>query len=186
VRAAEQLNGTQVGEKKILVNFQWDSAFKKARPKAEELDEDGEPVKKEVVPPQFNPSRQLFVGNLVPSVTEETLWSLFHRFGEVESIKAFSSRGYAFVVFSNERVATWVKGRMNLYPPILGGRPLVVNFGKRVPERSHQTMVAYDSMMSLLLPDPNLPAEGNFSQDQEGQGEATKAEKETPTEIQET
>lgn len=161
VRAAEQLNGAQVGEKKILVNFQWDNAFKKPREKGEEeeIGPDGEPIKKVAnPPPQFSPSRQLFVGNLVPSVTEETLWSLFHRFGEIESIKAFSSRGYAFVVFSNERVSTWVKEQMNLYPPILGGRPLVVNFGKRVQERPRNAdLVGYDSMMSLLLPDPNMP-----------------------------
>lgn len=52
-----------------------------------------------------SPSRQLFIGNLVGSVTEEALVALFSRFGEVETIKSFSNRGYAFVVYASLRVA---------------------------------------------------------------------------------
>jgi RNA recognition motif-containing protein len=77
-----------------------------------------------------SPSRQLFVGNLIGSVSEEALVALFSRFGEVETIKSFTNRGYAFVVYASIRVAMYVREQMNLYPPFLGGRPLVVNFGR--------------------------------------------------------
>jgi RNA recognition motif-containing protein len=50
------------------------------------------------------PSRQLFIGNILSSVTEEMLVQLFSRFGELETIKSFTNRGYAFVVYKDVRV----------------------------------------------------------------------------------
>lgn len=76
------------------------------------------------------PSRQVFVGNLIASVTEEELLALFSPFGELEIIKNFSHLGYAFCVFKKLDCAIRAKEEFTINPPVLAKRRIVVNFGK--------------------------------------------------------
>merc|ERR1711966_278210 len=89
------------------------------------------------------PSRQLFVGNIEASVSEETIKRLFERFGTVAEIRSYIPRGYAFVTYERTKVAVWVREQMSLYPPILGNRPLAVNFGRQ-PQGKNVNRAGYE------------------------------------------
>jgi RNA recognition motif-containing protein len=78
------------------------------------------------------PSKQLFVGNLPPICTADTLHSVMSIFGKIEHVSYFPTKGYGFVAYENLRVACFVKEQMGKYPPILDGNPLNVGFGKSI------------------------------------------------------
>lgn len=103
------------------------------------------------------PSRQLFVGGIMPSITESALWRLFSLFGEVEQIKSFINRGYAFIVYKNIQISIWVREQMNLFPPLLGGRSLVVNFGRPTESETREAMAGED--FRIFNSDPDLGRE---------------------------
>lgn len=88
-------------------------------------------------------SRQLFVGNIEPSVSEDTIRTLFERFGQVASIRSYIPRGYCFVTYERTKVAVWVREQMTLYPPVLGNRPLAVNFGRQ-PQGNNKGRQGYE------------------------------------------
>lgn len=103
------------------------------------------------------PSRQLFVGNLPPYIHEEYLFALFSRFGEVERVRAFPERGYGFVVYRLIGDATFARDQLIKYPPLIGDRALVINFGKSSREnarRHSSASVGSHSTMSDSLPSP--------------------------------
>jgi RNA recognition motif-containing protein len=141
VKAAEMLNGFQMdgSEKKLMINFQWENTKKVLR-KPAMSDSPGAFGEKNI---SFRPSRQLFIGNIVPTATEAVVRGIFARFGELEVLKVFADRGYAFVVYTSLRVATWVRETMQKFPPVLGGRPLIVDFGKLVPEKPISVRKSY-------------------------------------------
>ena len=148
VRAAEALNDKEIEGQRIVVNFQWNEYIRRTAKKGTDL-KAKEMMQREVRKKFQEPSRQLFVGNLVPSVTESTLWTLFMKFGEVESIRAFINRGYAFVIYKELNSAIWVRNQMSAYPPTLGNRRLVVNFGRQ-PSTQHMTMQQINHNNSAL------------------------------------
>eukprot|EP00457_Paulinella_chromatophora_P006594 gb/GEZN01006613.1/.p1 GENE.gb/GEZN01006613.1/~~gb/GEZN01006613.1/.p1 ORF type:complete len:522 (-),score=31.45 gb/GEZN01006613.1/:73-1557(-) len=137
MRASEALNGSKVGGQNIVINFQWENSYKVKRPSksrqgsSNNLAADARGTVTTQSQQGFDtPSRQLFVGSIVPSVTDGTLWNLFSRFGEVEQIKGYANRGYAFIIFKSLQVSIWVREQMKLYPPTIKGRALVVNYGR--------------------------------------------------------
>ncbi len=75
--------------------------------------------------------KNIYVGNLALSVSEETLRSLFEEKGQVSRVKIIQdkftgqSRGFGFVEMSNDDEALNAINSLNGY--VLEGRPLKVN-----------------------------------------------------------
>ena len=84
--------------------------------------------------------KNIFVGNLPFSCTEETVRGLFERYGQVNSARIMTdretgrSRGFAFVEMENEGEADQAINALNGYQ--LDGRGLNVNEARPKPERS--------------------------------------------------
>ena len=84
--------------------------------------------------------KNIFVGNLDFHATEESLRSLFERYGTVNSARIMTdretgrSRGFAFVEMANESEADQAIAALNGYT--LDGRALNVNEARPKPERS--------------------------------------------------
>ena len=84
--------------------------------------------------------KNIFVGNLDFHATEESLRSLFERYGAVNSARIMTdrdtgrSRGFAFVEMANEGEADQAIAALNGYT--LDGRALNVNEARPKPERS--------------------------------------------------
>lgn len=84
--------------------------------------------------------KNIFVGNLDFHATEESLRSLFERYGTVNSARIMTdrdtgrSRGFAFVEMANEGEADQAIAALNGYT--LDGRALNVNEARPKPERS--------------------------------------------------
>jgi RNA recognition motif-containing protein len=89
---------------------------------------------------QEDPVKNIFVGNLDFHATEESLRSLFERYGAVNSARIMTdretgrSRGFAFVEMANESEADQAIAALNGYT--LDGRALNVNEARPKPERS--------------------------------------------------
>ena len=83
--------------------------------------------------------KNIFVGNLDFHATEESLRSLFERYGVVNSARIMTdretgrSRGFAFVEMANEAEADQAINALNGYT--LDGRALNVNEARPKPER---------------------------------------------------
>jgi RNA recognition motif-containing protein len=84
--------------------------------------------------------KNIFVGNLDFHATEESLRSLFERYGVVNSARIMTdretgrSRGFAFVEMANESEADQAINALNGYT--MDGRTLNVNEARPKPERS--------------------------------------------------
>jgi len=84
--------------------------------------------------------KNIFVGNLAFSCTEEAVRGLFERYGQVNSARIMTdretgrSRGFAFVEMENEGEADQAISALNGYT--LDGRALNVNEARPKPERS--------------------------------------------------
>ena len=84
--------------------------------------------------------KNIFVGNLDFHATEESLRSLFERYGAVNSARIMTdretgrSRGFAFVEMANEAEADQAINALNGYT--MDGRALNVNEARPKPERS--------------------------------------------------
>ncbi len=83
--------------------------------------------------------KNIFVGNLDFGSTEETLRSLFERYGVVNSARIMTdrdtgrSRGFAFVEMENETEADQAISALNGYK--MDGRALNVNEARPTPDR---------------------------------------------------
>jgi cold-inducible RNA-binding protein len=84
--------------------------------------------------------KNIFVGNLDFNASEESVRSLFERYGQVNSARIMTdretgrSRGFAFVEMENESEADQAISALNGYN--LDGRALNVNEARPKPERS--------------------------------------------------
>lgn len=84
--------------------------------------------------------KNIFVGNLPFSSTEDSLRSLFEQFGELQQVKIMTdratgrSRGFGFVEMSNDDDAQ--KAIVALNGKDFEGRKLTVNEARPKPERS--------------------------------------------------
>ena len=82
--------------------------------------------------------KNIFVGNLDFNASEESVRSLFERYGQVNSARIMTdretgrSRGFAFVEMQNEEDAQKAISQFNGQD--LGGRALVVNEARPKPE----------------------------------------------------
>ncbi|EGC32172.1 hypothetical protein DICPUDRAFT_38760, partial [Dictyostelium purpureum] len=74
------------------------------------------------------PTKNLWLGNIGPSVTSETLKQLFDQFGNVDNIRILVGRGCAFVNFFT--VESAIAARNNLTGTMVCGMPLKINFRK--------------------------------------------------------
>jgi cold-inducible RNA-binding protein len=83
--------------------------------------------------------KNIFVGNLNFNATEESVRSLFERYGAVNSARIMTdrdtgrSRGFAFVEMENENEADQAISALNGYT--LDGRALNVNEARPKPDR---------------------------------------------------
>jgi RNA recognition motif-containing protein len=83
--------------------------------------------------------KNIFVGNLSFSATEESVRNLFERYGAVNSARIMTdrdtgrSRGFAFVEMENEQEADNAINALNGYQ--MDGRALNVNEARPKPER---------------------------------------------------
>jgi RNA recognition motif-containing protein len=84
--------------------------------------------------------KNIFVGNLKFSATEDAVRTLFERYGAVSSARIMTdrdtgrSRGFAFVEMENENEAEQAISALNGY--MMDGRALNVNEARPKPERS--------------------------------------------------
>ena len=84
--------------------------------------------------------KNIFVGNLKFSATEDSVRSLFERYGTVSSARIMTdretgrSRGFAFVEMENENEADQAISALNGF--MMDGRALNVNEARPKPERS--------------------------------------------------
>ena len=82
--------------------------------------------------------KNLFVGNLPFSATEDELRDLFSAFGEIQQVRIMTdrdtgrSRGFAFVEIADDEAAA--KAISDLNGKELGGRALTVNEARPKPE----------------------------------------------------
>lgn len=82
--------------------------------------------------------KNLFVGNLPFSATEDELRDLFSAFGEIQQVRIMTdrdtgrSRGFAFVEIADDEAAA--KAISGLNGKELGGRALTVNEARPKPE----------------------------------------------------
>jgi cold-inducible RNA-binding protein len=83
--------------------------------------------------------KNLFVGNLPFTATEDELRDLFSAFGEVQQVRIMTdrdtgkSRGFAFVEIADDDAAA--KAISDLNGKELGGRALTINEARPKPER---------------------------------------------------
>ena len=83
--------------------------------------------------------KNLFVGNLPFTATEDELRDLFSAFGEVQQVRIMTdrdtgkSRGFAFVEMTDDAAAA--KAVTDLNGKELGGRALTINEARPKPER---------------------------------------------------
>jgi cold-inducible RNA-binding protein len=84
--------------------------------------------------------KNIFVGNLNFNATEESVRSLFERYGAVNSARIMTdrdtgrSRGFAFVEMENDNEAEQAISALNGF--MMDGRALNVNEARPKPERS--------------------------------------------------
>ena len=84
--------------------------------------------------------KNIFVGNLKFTATEESVRGLFERYGSVSSARIMTdrdtgrSRGFAFVEMENENEADQAISALNGF--MMDGRALNVNEARPKPERS--------------------------------------------------
>jgi len=74
--------------------------------------------------------REVWVGNLTPTVTETILYNYFFIYGEIERIDAFSFKGFAFVRFKQAAAAARAVERAN--GVLIEGRPTKVTFSDKM------------------------------------------------------
>lgn len=114
-RVVEELNGMQLDNRPLAVNFQDEARTRQDRDEA---------------PPE--PNRKLFIRNIGPTVAEQTLVELFGQAGTIESFKiptdryTGEQRTYGFAEMSTVEEAQLVVERFNEY--MLGGEALQINF----------------------------------------------------------
>jgi cold-inducible RNA-binding protein len=83
--------------------------------------------------------KNLFVGNLPFTATEDELRDLFSAFGEVQQVRIMTdrdtgkSRGFAFVEIADDEAAA--KAISDLNGKEFGGRALTINEARPKPER---------------------------------------------------
>ena len=83
--------------------------------------------------------KNLFVGNLPFTATEDELRGLFSAFGEVQQVRIMTdrdtgrSRGFAFVEIADDEAAA--KAIADLNGKDFGGRQLTINEARPKPER---------------------------------------------------
>lgn len=76
------------------------------------------------------PSQHLWVGNVSTSVTKTMLAEQFSRFGDVELVKLFSLKNYAFVTLKTVEDAVYAK--KGLHGTVFGGLAIRIEFAKGV------------------------------------------------------
>lgn len=83
-----------------------------------------------MAPPGEIPSNNLWVGNIAPDVTDADLTSLFQKYGQLDSVTAYSSRGFGFLYFKNINDSKEAKDA--LQGSLFHGNPLRIEFAKPV------------------------------------------------------
>eukprot|EP00803_Ostreobium_quekettii_P008476 evm.model.scf_30EXC.8 EVM.evm.TU.scf_30EXC.8 scf_30EXC:116874-133578(-) len=102
----------------------------------EEFDFDGEepfyPEDEEGNIPEGRPSRHLWLGNVCLRPSKTVLFSLYSRYGPVESVRTFPGKTFAFVNFQQTQHAARAKEALDgeVVTAISGSKPLVVRFQK--------------------------------------------------------
>lgn len=74
------------------------------------------------------PSNNLWVGNLPADVLESDLVALFRKYGELDSLSAYSFRSYAFVYY--KRVEDAIAAKKALQGSMLGGNQIKIEFAR--------------------------------------------------------
>lgn len=83
-----------------------------------------------MAPPGEIPSNNLWVGNIAPDVTDADLTSLFQKYGQLDSVTAYSSRGFGFLYFKN--INDSKEAKEALQGSFFHGNPLRIEFAKPV------------------------------------------------------
>lgn len=81
-------------------------------------------------PPEGNPSRHLWLGNVCLRPSKTVLFSLFSRYGPVESVRIFPGKTFAFVNFQQSQHAARAKEALDgeVVSAISAAKSLVVRF----------------------------------------------------------
>lgn len=79
------------------------------------------------------PSKNLWLGNISPQVTQEMLRNMFEPFGKIDYIRVLTQNRCAFVNFFDVNSAAYARSNLNGSP--LCGMPLKINFRKEEGRR---------------------------------------------------
>jgi len=144
LRAMETLSGTKLGKKSIRIHFQWLDNSQQASSTGNSSDSKHQEPTAIGTDMHLTPCRSLFVGNIGTYASKARLVALFSRFGNIERVESYISNGFAFIVYDDIKVTSWVREQMNLFPPTLAGQPLKVSFGRPLPCNNGQPPPGYE------------------------------------------
>lgn len=144
LNAMETLSGTKLGKKSIFIHFQWPELPEKPTTPADSSEPECKQAARVGNSQHLTPCRSLFVGNIGMFVSQARLVSLFSRFGQVERVEFYSNQGFAFIVYHDIRIASWVREQMSLLPPTIAGQSLEVTFGRPLPSNDGQPPSGYE------------------------------------------
>lgn len=76
------------------------------------------------------PCRHLWLGNVLLKVNKSVVETLFKKFGELESVRVFTGKTYAFVNYLITEDAIVAKKELDhtMHSSICGSKPLVIRF----------------------------------------------------------
>ena len=105
------------------------------------------------------PSRELYACNIHPCVPPDQIYSVFVRFGPVERVRLFASRGYAFVLFARVEDALRALYHMARTPIVIAGQMLKVSYARARRETPHGLcQQASSGELPLSYETRNLPS----------------------------
>jgi RNA recognition motif-containing protein len=74
--------------------------------------------------------KTIWIGNLLPDVKDDDVHGLFYAFGEIANVKVIPSQNMAFVEYTTHESAKAAITQSAASPPIIGGRPVKVDWAK--------------------------------------------------------
>lgn len=104
------------------------------------------------------PSRHLWLGNICLRPSKIFLFSLFSRYGPVQSVRVFPGKTFAFVNFSSKDHAIKAKEALDqkILEPVTGSKPLVVRFQREAAAQSACTRANPENICTSLPPPPSV------------------------------
>lgn len=138
VNAALEVDGMVLDGSKLTVSFQTVLHTMRAK-----LDNIGKSTSNSTVESSRStqtPTRQLYIGNIPPDTTSESIVQHFQRFGHIVSVKNYADRGFAFVIYQSVSDAKRAKMSIDEQPCMFGSRLAAIRYGRDPDARESRPM----------------------------------------------